>query len=132
MERKYVYISSDNSKDFYPKNNAYDFTVKLNDPLELQGKWKVALSAFYFGDEPLELYVYCTLCESNNVLDRYLPILRRIYQSSSEFQNLQFVSVNRNFVDTIKFYIRDLNHEIPSKTISRVSCALNFSMIKNG
>lgn len=128
---KYVYLSSDNSKEFYPGNSPYNFTVKLSDPLELEGRWKVALSAVYFTDATVEWYIYSSLCESSNVLDRYLPLLRQATKPV-EFTNLHFIHVNRPYIDAINIYIRDRSHSIPSETVERITCTLVFKKIKNG
>lgn len=123
-ERKYIYFSSDNSKDVYPTNSAFDFTVKLSDPLELPDTWLVALSEIEFtGQKSVELYVYCEFCESNNVLDQNLPILRRVTHAG-EVERLYFMPLNNTYIDTVRVYIRDKNHKVPSVNIQRLSCTL--------
>ena len=122
-ERKYLYLNSDDSKQYYPNNTPFDFTVKLSDPLELPGKWKLALSEIHFSNRDVEWYVYCELCESNNVMDYNLPILRRVHNPSI-FENLYFLPINSTYVDTLRIYIRNRNHAIPSVDIQRLNCTL--------
>ena len=126
---KHIFLNSDDSKHIHTKNNPYDFTVELSDPLELIGKWKVALSEIEFtGTSSSELYVYSDICQYNHVLDNQLPILRRVHYPG-EVSHLYFIPINRPQIARIRIYIRDRYGQIPPNTIARLNCTL---LLKHG
>lgn len=124
--QKYVYLSPEDSKTIYPNNNSYDFTVILAAPLQLNSNFKVALTEIDFeGGSSLDLYIYSDVCGSSNVLGQNLPILRYT-NKAREFQKLNYINVTRSFIDSIKIFIRDSSHNIPTDTLQNLKCSLVF------
>ncbi len=55
MDAFKVYVPSNASKQHYPQNNASNFQVSLNNPIQLDGQWEVGVESVYYnsniGDE---------------------------------------------------------------------------------
>ena len=48
VEEFYVTLPSNSSSAYYPNNTISDFTTKLFKPIDLTGKWEVALTEISF------------------------------------------------------------------------------------
>lgn len=123
---KFVYASSDDSLDFYPKNNSFDFTVNL--PHSISGNLFIALGEIYYTSHGEDLLVFCDLCEDSFIKGTSLPVLRSV-SHTGEFTHLYFHSVTRATIQRIRIYITNNNLETPSADIGPVTCLLIFKEI---
>ena len=117
----YIYLSSDDSLDIYPKNSPGSFYSKFC--LPITGKWEIALlqlqyiNSYIQNIPPKNLYICCDICNESYLSNMKLPILRRIFNTSSqsgetveaEISNLIHVSNRCNYFDVIRIYILDEN-----------------------
>ena len=118
---KYLYLSSNDSLDYYPTNNPFDFTVNL--PYSLSGQFVVALAEVHYTSHEEELFIFCDLCEDSYIKDNSLPILRTV-SNIGEFSNLYFHTVTRKSIQRIRIYITNKNLDKPSYDIGPVRCLL--------
>lgn len=44
---KYIFVKSDECRDYYPENKPYDFKIHLDNALDLQGFWKIGITEFF-------------------------------------------------------------------------------------
>ena len=60
----YVIINSNENLEYFPDNQPYKFKTHLAKPLDMTGKWKVALSEIDFIEklQNPNIYVCCDLC----------------------------------------------------------------------
>ena len=70
-----------------------------------------------------DLYVFCDMCESNYIIDNYLPILRIINQSG-DILNPYFTKIVHQQVSQLRIFIRCRDGEYPSFTPRHLRCTL--------
>jgi hypothetical protein len=130
-QRIYLFLSSSDSLNIYPRNTACDFIVELPHIINLAGKWDVALSELYYttsgrlDDE--YLLVYCDLCDDSYVYNSFAPILRRLPARRIpvlELSNFYFMPVKTNYIKQIRIHIRDEHGNIPSFIKQPLTCTL--------
>ena len=122
----YIYLSSDDSLEYFPNNTNFDFTVELAQ--EFRGAYRLALCEIYFTPAIEDLYVFCDVCSRSRVLDDLLPLLR-IVRAPGEFANLYYQELTRPILQRIRLYIRDKSLNIPSTDIGTVRCTLRLEPI---
>ena len=110
----YYFLSSNDSTNIYPDNKNSNFTMDL--PQKIEGKYECALTEIRFNNPTAEeLYVYCDIIEHNYVRNKFLPILRRVTDSTN-FHKLYFFKVKQNRISKIRIYIRNSEDREPSLT----------------
>ena len=122
----HLFISSEDSKMFYPDNNSYDFTIEL--VKTMRGRFRIALCEIDYTPSGEDLYIFCDACSQTQVMDRLLPLLR-IVDTPGEFSTLYFRTVTRPLVQRLRVYIRNRDMEIPTADIGRVRCTLLIETI---
>ena len=81
----WLYLSCKDSLHFNPNNKANNFIVVLPEPIEIQGKWEVALTGIVYlsphkgKKSPKFLLVYSDVCEDTVINGSKLPLLHRIF-----------------------------------------------------
>lgn len=121
---QYLFLHSQDSLLTYPQNHPTDFTIDLPQPLQLPGKWSIALTEInIIPNKKIDLYIYCDLCEYSYQRNTCKPILR-IIRGSSTFSKPYFIPVAVNYAPRIRLYIRDSKGNIPSFDISTSRCTL--------
>lgn len=133
----YVVVRNFDSVDYFPENKATDFRVKLNKPIDLKGRWKVALTEFFLSSasitsEPQLLQVMSNVCTETAIGSQVNPLLRQIPVYAKEdvigmdFHPAFYHSVPHTFMDNIHIYIRDQNRREPILSDATISCTLHF------
>ena len=122
----YIYLSSDDSLDYFPNNTNFDFTVEFAQ--EFRGAYRLALCEIYFTQATEDLYVFCDVCTRSRVLDDLLPLLR-IVRAPGELSNLYYQELTRPILQRIRLYIRDKSLNVPSFDIGTVRCTLRLEPI---
>ena len=136
----YLHISSDNSLDYFPKNNAFDFRLHLKQPLSFHGYWMCSLTDFQCEipqTKGINLWVFSNLCDEMVVGDVNLPLLRRIPLTGVVGNMENHTSNPRNYlhiahrdISSISLYIYgDAMEKIPLVT-KPVRCTLHFKIIR--
>lgn len=121
---QYLFLHSEDSLLTHPQNNATDFTVDLPQPLDLPGKWSIALTEISITpNKKADLYVYCDVCDYSYQRNTRKPILR-IIKGSTTFAKPYYIPVAVNYTPRIRVYIRDSKGNIPSFEISTSRCTL--------
>lgn len=85
-------LSSDDGKMYYPDNRPFDFRIKLNRQIQLEGYWVMAMteiSSVERGSQK-ELYVYSDICQDTFIGDTEQPLLRRITFNNKDSNNIIF------------------------------------------
>lgn len=135
----YLYISSEQSDDYFTDNTSTRFRVRLPKKLNLtpRGQWSIALLDV---DMPkcLENYktTYITIntniCEPSLVNTVLRSTLNRVYFNDVSkgrpvyFDNPRYVKITTDFLDVIDIYLTDSEGNIPSFKQGPVSCTLHL------
>lgn len=133
----YLYVSSDTAESYFPDNEAADFRARLARPLNLYGKWEVALTEIAVpklqGDyKPEYIGVNCSVAAESFVDGSQAAILNRVYLQEIRpiqvirFHTPHYVPVNTNLVYVIHFNLYDNKGEKPSFQSGSLHCALHF------
>ena len=121
---KYLFLSSNESLEYHPKNTTYDFTVEL--PQILDGKFSFALLDIAAEKKISEaLYVFCDSCEYSLAHDRMAPLLR-IATQAGEVRIAYFVKASRRVIQRIRIYITNRNFQTPMADIGQIRCTLGI------
>ncbi|OOY54058.1 hypothetical protein BOW00_12350, partial [Solemya velum gill symbiont] len=124
-----IFVLTSDSLSRYPENQPHDFRVYLPKPLELHGNWTVSLNEFSVDSGKLknELYVYCNLCDDSCVVDRKIPLLRRVSMKRPTNQIFALpyrIPIRLTHVSEIHVYIKDRNHAPASFLTGTVTLTL--------
>ena len=126
----YITLSSKDSTNYFPGNNAGHFRVKLHERLKLQGLWKVALCEFHMSEKHDETLVCCSNLTSSYVFGGLLSrVLRLIRDKSKTFHEPYYIKVDATEYDMIEIYIRDASMNPVSFDGSESVCTLHFKQL---
>ena len=120
----YIYISSTDSLNIYPTNSPGQFYCKLPQPLNLKGLWECSLiqlqfvNSYFAGTEPPKCFYVCSdICTESVLLERKIPVIRRISNIYGpemlnqtvevDIKNLIYIPVICEYVDVIQIYVID-------------------------
>lgn len=109
----YLYISTQDSEQFYPYNECYDFSIEL--PRELKGPLDIALTFVYLKAKPLKggyYYLLCDAVEPSFVRDCERPVLGSFYTSGS-VTTPKYLRINRESLKRLTFSIRTCQLKVP-------------------
>ena len=127
----YLFLNSQDSLSVHPKNTSFDFTVELPQPINVDGKSKIALSEINYSEvHEKDLYVYCDVCDYSYVKDGYKPILR-IVNKSCIYNKLIYIPISSSYIPRIRIYIRDENNQIPSFNIETLRCTVAITNVSS-
>ena len=138
----FIYLSSDDSEEFFPDNKPSHFTVKLPGTLKLSGKWVCAITEIVYhpmfkGVRPTSLYICSDIVEASYGCDSLLPILRRIAVPGSlntksilAFPQNFYVPVTQDEIQYITINIKDEILEEPSFEVEPFNCTLHLHKIE--
>jgi hypothetical protein len=133
MSSIYIIANSTDSLDFYTENTATRFIVKLAKPLNLVGRWKVALceiSVFENGVTAGVVGFNCNICNGLMAEGVETQLLRRFKcgrKVHEVFDNLYYVPVEKLFIDTLELYITGSGgNQITLSPRAKVSCTLHL------
>jgi len=124
-------VNSDANLNLYPENRPFKFCTYLQTPLVLKSKWKVAIIDIKLsqGQQSQDLYVHSDICDETIVDGSAQPLLKRICANTTaytEFKHLNYVSVTKNEIRDIEFYITDIQGRLASVVNESVSLTLHF------
>ena len=138
MEEHYMFLSSQDSLEYFPENKAHRFGIKLPGVMHLEGRWKCALTELvYFpqftGERPKELYVCCDLVQDSYVADSMLPVMRKVAvptaistKTSLTFPQNYYFPVSRKEIQYINLFVKDHGLKDPSFAQEPLSCTLHL------
>ena len=120
----YLFLSSDDSKNYHPDNVGHTFTVELPARVKLGGTWEVAICDIHTQDPLSEtVYLYSDISEYNYIKNSLEPVLRMI------FPVRYYVLVRPKTLGRIKVYIRDRAKNIPNTLSERVELTLHLKRL---
>lgn len=125
----YLFLSSEDSIESHPGNNAWSFHVDIPQCIHLKGEWECALMDIHYTGDYGELYIHCDLARTSYVLGKFLPLLRIISKPLSYVVNPYFIPISHNFISHIKIYITTKNGSPPSLTPEHLRCTLQLRSI---
>lgn len=113
----HLILRSDQSMNYYPDNKPCHFKVKLQQNLELSGKWKIALLEITLTENVKRrlidsLYIYSNICGESIINGSTAPLLRRVVVSNKEntiFTSPYYIPVVKSEVNEIEIIIK--NHK---------------------
>ena len=126
----YLFLSSSDCNGSHPDNNAWDFTIDLQNDLYLNTDWECALMDINYNGDFGELYIYTDLCTPSYVNNAYLPLLR-VINSAGQFAVPYFMRIPRNIIERIRIYIRSRRGQQPTLLPEHLTCTLQLRR-KNG
>jgi hypothetical protein len=135
----YLFLSSNDSKEYFPKNSSTNFRIKLKTPLILDEHWYIALFdarlPIKSDDSSRSVTIFCNLCKSSIIFDQARPVLRQIgrreARQSMPLCNKQFFPITQRRVDTLHIYLRNEKDAIPALTTHPVELILHLTRIVN-
>jgi len=125
---RYLYVSSDDSTEYFSDNQAYKFKVHLHHPLTLRGFWKVGLVEFHAEAQakvrPSQkkdqaLYIFTDLCKGSILWGSEQPLLRRLESNSKSgwdftFENAIYLPVTKKELVEFEVVIKTEDGTFPS------------------
>lgn len=139
MNQIVLYLSSTDSKEYYPNNNPADFTVKFPEPIQLHGEWTLTLRELKCkrSNNDDDLYIMCDAIQDTFVRNRKEPVLQyipgkgrggggRVIQS---FDGTIMPKVTRTTLNTLRIYIRDAQMQSALLRDETTTCALVLQKI---
>ena len=122
---RYAYLSWDDSKFLHPGNKANDFLIDFPNTIDLRGEWFVALSDVKIKAQTKKsIFVLSDVCEESYVKGNKYPVLRRLDDKSSDFDNPRFVKVIAQQIQRIRIWL--LTDNWKAVNIADFKCTLCF------
>ena len=118
MNDIYLFLSSDDSLNLYPQNNAYSFTVQLPEIIQMTNEWTCCLVYFLCNmkDDVSSVYILCDAINDSFVKNTKLPVLQYVHAKTSNELMFEIcngseieIRVNKTSLHTISIHIRDAN-----------------------
>jgi len=135
-----ILLNSKDSIKYYPNNKSLDFISQLAYPLNLEGKWEIAIIdySFKFITPPRKstIKIYCATCIDSNDNGYNRSVLRRVYINTNliqyrEFNTPLYIPTNVNHINSLGIYIRDEDGEITSLGLESFNCTLHLRKQNN-
>lgn len=130
------------SRKYYPNNTFFDFTSKILDPISLdRNKYEMAILEIFWSSSKLsgentlepstglpntELYVMTDIVTKEvQVGQSYLPLLRVVTEPTT-FREPYYLPLSRDYIDTIRIYIRNPDGLAPDFEVGGMRCTLKI------
>lgn len=137
----YIYITSDQSDNYFHGNTPSSFRIKLPRRLFLahdSSVWYVALLDISFpnlkeGYKPTYITIHSNICQTSIVNGSQAAVLQRVYKGQlSEgmhvtFDSPRYIPVSVDSADTIEIYLTDYTGTTPSFQEGQSSCTLHIT-----
>lgn len=132
----YMILDSDKNLEYFPNNVPYNFKSHLMQPLNLEGKWSVALTEIDFNEkiQTSSLYVNCDICESIIVNGVWSNVLRKVNcdvkrQFTNSFNWIYYLPVIKPEIGEIEISIKDANGALATFISRDITVTLHFRKI---
>ena len=131
----YFFLSSRDSLFYHKDNKPYDFTVELNETVNLKGLWEIVLCDINLNTNLTEsVYVYSDICDQSYVLNSSEPVIRLIFPSASStsysFTNRYYLPIKQKVLTRIRVYIRDNEMNSVSSLSEEIQLTLHARLKK--
>ena len=148
MEKEfYIYLSSDKSQEEFPFNKLDDFQVPLGEFLRFEPGWVCGITelriSLQTSETEVDLFLLSDICSTSYFDGNKFPFLRRIFLQNRNkqregvqslgkeqiFTNIYYLPVKKDYVNTLRVYMRKSNgHHIPF-TSGKVHLTLHFKKL---
>lgn len=127
-------LSSEDGKTFHSDNMSFDFRVKLNRSIQLDGYWVVALTELSVSDlishrEKQELFIFSNICQNSIVADTEQPLLRRVVIENNQknviYENPYYIPVKLGDLQHVHVYITESKGEKSSFLKKKLTVTLH-------
>lgn len=130
-------LRSFDSKEVHKHNETFDFRVKLDTPLCLDGSWVVAMTEITMDKlktsyRKQNFYVYSNICKESFVGPTLLPLLRKVYFTSTFgmiYDTPSYTPVNSKYIHDIHIYIKDDTDKIASYLTGDLTVTLHLKKL---
>lgn len=131
----FIYFSSEDSKVFFPDNQASSFKLNLPERLFLKGKWGCSLSDIAYnlkGKLPKEdCFFFCLdICETSITGDSKWPVLRQVplskLRKKISYSHRNYIPVILKELSVLHVYLINRSGNILSLDGGVLSCSLHF------
>lgn len=127
-------VSSTDGTDFFSDNSPFNFRVKLNRNIQLDGYWMVALTEFTLNKTnsfDKNLYILSDICQNSFIGNTEKPLLRRVMLNRKKngniiFYNPYYIPVRSGIMEHIHIYITDDEGSLASFLRQPVTVTLHF------
>jgi hypothetical protein len=135
MDNLYIYVSSNKNLKRYPNNNSKQFTIPLNKPLFLKGRWSLGLVSLYIRSKSKvnkDLFVCYSIVrpsQINDVSRRVLRLVSRINTNRhKDFPVVQYIPIdNTGVIESIGISILDDETlDLSSLSLDSLNCTLHL------
>ena len=132
----FVYIRSDESRDYFKNNLPCNFKIHLKAPLLLKGFWTVALVEFFCtvnskSKNDNTLFVFCNFCKEGVLNGELQPLLRRLPSTKQNqwmysFDSAFYRPVVKKEIYEMEFHIETVTGELASFLNQPLMLTLHF------
>ena len=138
MDEHYLFLSSQDSLDYFPDNKSNHFNIKLPGTLKLPGIWKCAVVEMTYypqfeGERPKQIYLCCDVVQESYACDSTLPILRRLSvptgistKTTVTFPQNYYFQVSREELQYIQIYVKNQKLQDPTFVVQPLTCTLHL------
>ena len=131
-----VVASSEDAKELFSENKPFNFRIKLNRPIHLDGYMVMALIEFsiaerHDGGHLQNCSFFSYICQDSFIGNNEQPLLRRIFfdnvkQNNVIYDNPYYIPVRLGGIQHIHIYIKDNKGQDASFLKGRVTVTLHF------
>ena len=114
----YMIVISNQNLKYYPDNEPYHFKTKLQQTLQLPGKWKISLTEVSFLESKsskVTLYIYTDICRETVINGINAPLLRRTVSDTGKnttFKTTNYIPIVKSEINEIEFLIKKEDRSI--------------------
>jgi hypothetical protein len=132
MDQFYLFLSSGDSKNLHPANNASDFTVQLPRIISLEGQWECGLTEIDVnGGLPEPLYLCTDACIESYVKNTSLPLLRVVVaEDYTVYQVPYYMRVSGDNLHSIRIYLKNQDLQEIKSSPGEIWCVLHFRRVR--
>ena len=133
MEEHFLFLSSHLSKEQYPFNKPFDFTIELPHPYELSGQWVCGLKEIQLSLKEDIVYVCSDICEESYAENTMIPVLRTLQKPKGKgsltyflFDKPMYVKIKPSVMNLLRIFIRGSHLKEVNIKDTTVRCTLHL------
>lgn len=128
----FLFVSSSDSLNYFPKNSPRDFTIELNKELNLEGNWKMAILDIWLESSKRDyLNICCDISEPSHAQD--CPIVRRLWAGEGEIEERfsfpYYLPVHTKSLKRFRTYIKGTQGDLASLSNKPLKCTFHLKKV---
>ena len=128
----FLFVNSSDSRDYFPKNEAQDFTIELNKELTLEGCWKIAITDIWLETKYADyLTVCCDISEPTPTQN--WPVVRRLWvgkgATDAHFNLPYYLPVHVKSLKRFRVYIKGAGERDSPFTGKPLKCTFHLKKV---